>query len=289
MKLCACIVVFCTVALHAAEEDRAFVARQLRKAGVDSLFSERITRDSSVTLDASRCRINVTNFARRPDYSHHHNKKGVREVKKFIRAHRSLLTALSKKYKVTPEAIASILWVESKFGRTTGRNHVASTFLSVILCADPDEIENSVSDVVTKGVVDTNNIDSLRSLVERRTVRKAAWAAREVQALQRLEQERNVNIMALRGSWAGAMGWPQFLPSSLLQWGADGNGDKRVDLHTMPDAAASVARYLHEHGWGTTIASQRAAVFAYNNSNDYVTAVLTLARKAYVPPKKKKR
>jgi membrane-bound lytic murein transglycosylase B len=143
--------------------------------------------------------------------------------------------------------------------------------------------------VVTKGVVDTNNIDSVRAIVERRTLRKAAWAAREVQALQRLERERNLDIMTLRGSWAGAMGWPQFLPSSLLQWGADGNGDKRVDLNVMQDAAASVARYLHEHGWGTTTASQRAAVFAYNNSNDYVTAVLTLARKAAPLRTKKKR
>jgi lytic murein transglycosylase len=55
---------------------------------------------------------------------------------------------------------------------------------------------------------------------------------------------------ALKGSWAGAMGEPQFLPSSFLKWGADGDGDGKADIWTNDaDVAASIANYLAGNGW----------------------------------------
>jgi membrane-bound lytic murein transglycosylase B len=55
---------------------------------------------------------------------------------------------------------------------------------------------------------------------------------------------------ALKGSWAGAMGQAQFMPSSYLKWAVDGDGDGRRDIWTsLPDVFASVASYLKAHGW----------------------------------------
>jgi hypothetical protein len=52
------------------------------------------------------------------------------------------------------------------------------------------------------------------------------------------------------GSWAGAMGQPQFIPSSFLRWAVDFDRDGRRDLWTsVPDVLASIANYLREHGW----------------------------------------
>jgi membrane-bound lytic murein transglycosylase B len=67
-----------------------------------------------------------------------------------------------------------------------------------------------------------------------------------LQILQRGHVERS----AMVGSWAGAMGQTQFMPSSFLKYAVDGNGDGRRDIwRSVPDALASTANYLREHGW----------------------------------------
>ncbi len=63
-------------------------------------------------------------------------------------------------------------------------------------------------------------------------------------------QRGDVPRDALRGSWAGAMGQPQFMPSSFLKYAVDWHGDGRRDIWTdAPDALASIADFLHEGGW----------------------------------------
>ncbi|MGE0503655.1 MAG: lytic murein transglycosylase [Rhizobiaceae bacterium] len=54
----------------------------------------------------------------------------------------------------------------------------------------------------------------------------------------------------MRSSWAGALGQPQFLPTSFLEYAADGDGDGRADIwNSVPDTLASIGRYLADHGW----------------------------------------
>jgi lytic murein transglycosylase len=68
-------------------------------------------------------------------------------------------------------------------------------------------------------------------------------------ALQIL-QEGHVERSGMTGSWAGAMGQTQFMPSSFLKYAVDGNGDGRRDIwRSIPDALASTANYLRQHGW----------------------------------------
>ncbi len=68
-------------------------------------------------------------------------------------------------------------------------------------------------------------------------------------ALEILERG-DVSRDSMKGSWAGAMGHPQFMPTSYLRYAADGDGDGRRDIwNSVPDALASAANYLREHGW----------------------------------------
>jgi lytic murein transglycosylase len=68
-------------------------------------------------------------------------------------------------------------------------------------------------------------------------------------ALQILEQD-HIERDTMRGSWAGAMGQTQFMPTSFTRFAVDGDGDGRRDIWaSMPDAIASTANYLKEHGW----------------------------------------
>jgi murein DD-endopeptidase MepM/ murein hydrolase activator NlpD len=76
-------------------------------------------------------------------------------------------------------------------------------------------------------------------------------------------------------SSAGAIGWMQFMPSTWLRWGTDGNGDGVADPWNAEDAITSAARYLAAAGGQTDI---RRAVFAYNHASWYVDEVLALAQ-----------
>ena len=63
-------------------------------------------------------------------------------------------------------------------------------------------------------------------------------------------QDGHIPPERMIGSWAGAMGQPQFIPSSFMRWAVDFSGDGKRDLWTsVPDVLASIANYLREHGW----------------------------------------
>ena len=84
--------------------------------------------------------------------------------------------------------------------------------------------------------------------------------------------------LSLRGSASGAIGFPQFLPTSYLRFGADGDGDGRVDLYDVDDAATSAAWFLMSHGWQGRLerGAQRRVLWHYNRSDAYIDAVLSV-------------
>ena len=97
----------------------------------------------------------------------------------------------------------------------------------------------------------TGNFDVLRSLASLAyDGRRRELFSRELTAALTLIDRGVADRGQLRGSWAGAMGQPQFLPSSLLAYGADGDGDGRADIwNSGNDVAASISRYLGVKGW----------------------------------------
>ncbi|HWR98845.1 MAG TPA: lytic murein transglycosylase, partial [Candidatus Methanoperedens sp.] len=97
-----------------------------------------------------------------------------------------------------------------------------------------------------------------------------------------LEREK-LDLPALEGSWAGAFGMSQFIPSSYWGYAVDGNGDGRADLYTVADAAFSVGNYLRSFGWrqGLTEEQRRGVVRRYNNSELYAATVLEVAARLH--------
>jgi len=255
-------------------------ARIARQNGVDSAFIASLLRTSRTAFDARFVRINVTNYAQKTNYSHNHNELGVRRVRDFVERNDSILQRIDSMYNVPPEVIASLLWVESKHGTVMGKYHVASVFLSVLLSCEPEFLELNTTSVMLQSGIDSLKIDSIRSVVERKAIKKVQWATDQLKAMAAIDRRGAINVKTLDGSWAGAFGMTQFLPSSYVSWAVDGNGDGAINLNDLDDAMYSVANYLHSNGWGTTTAEQRAAVYHYNNSQAYVDAVLTLTRKS---------
>ncbi len=94
----------------------------------------------------------------------------------------------------------------------------------------------------------TNIIEALATLAY--DGRRAAWARTQLIAALQILDEGNMEPEAMRGSWAGAMGHTQFIPTSYLQYAVDFDGDGRRDLvNTYADALGSTASYLASFGW----------------------------------------
>jgi membrane-bound lytic murein transglycosylase B len=171
--------------------------------------------------------------------------KSIHQGKLTLEAHKGILRTIENEYGVNGEVLVAILRVETNFGRYLGNYIVFNSLLTLTL------MEN----------------------------RRSAWAEEELIHLLRFCRQENKDPLSLKGSWAGAFGIPQFVPSSYLKYAVDGNGDGRIDLHEFPDALASMANYLRAFGWSKEEPERKKeALFAYNRCHQYVEAVLVYAR-----------
>ena len=96
-----------------------------------------------------------------------------------------------------------------------------------------------------------------------------------------LAQILGIHPLELKGSSAGAIGLPQFLPGNYFRFGIDGNRSGDINLEHPADAILSLANYLAESGWNKPKLSskeQRTVIWHYNHSDAYIDAVLGLAK-----------
>ncbi len=139
----------------------------------------------------------------------------IRQAREARAAHAELLQRIADSYGVPPGVIVAIWGLESRFGRNPGR---------------------------------TPAVQALATLAW--DGRRATFFRGELLNALRLVDRGNIDLPRLTGSWAGAMGQPQFMPSSYLAYAEDYDGDGRRDIWvSMPDVFASIANYLAKNGW----------------------------------------
>jgi membrane-bound lytic murein transglycosylase B len=181
----------------------------------------------------------------------------------FMKEHEATLAAAETKYGVKRADIVSVLMWESNLGRITGKYLVVNTYLGQILLLEEvfAEIEKK------KGTLSPSTV---RDEHLKRLGRIKQKAVNFLVALLRAAAAKKVDPLAIRGSWAGAIGFPQFMPTSM-RFAADGDGDGKIDLYTFPDAIFSVASYLEAKGYEN---DRYAALFDYNSDSEYVKGVM---------------
>jgi membrane-bound lytic murein transglycosylase B len=183
----------------------------------------------------------------------------------FAKQQQAFLDAAETKWKVQREVMIAILMWESKLGTITGDYYSFNVFTSQAYFID----EANEAALAMKEEQKLYNPKLQQQRVE--TIR--ARAHMNLVALLRQCKTKKIDPLGVKGSWAGALGFPQFMPASL-RWADDGDSDGKIDLFTMPDAIASIARYLNEHGFGE---SREKAVWEYNHEDAYVKGVLAYA------------
>ncbi len=255
------------------------VISKLIKKGIDSTFIYKLIEDERTQFDEKFVKINVTGFLKKADYSSNYNELSINKSKSFINDYNAILSLAEVKYGVPKEVITAILWIETKHGTYLGNNHIVSVYLSTAMCDHPEFVEINKKELRKDFTGSANELKEYEKKIDERSTKKAKWALEQLIALEKLDKISPLPIMDLKGSWAGAFGWSQFLPSSYVSWAVDGNSDGIINLFDAEDAIFSVANYLKINGWGEDKEKQRKAVFHYNNSTAYVDAVLTLTEK----------
>jgi membrane-bound lytic murein transglycosylase B len=236
---------------------------QLIRQGLDKDYVLSVFADERNEFRPDIVRKIATLRRERPgDYEHFLKPSVVARGRQYLNEHYVQLAKAREQYKVSPEVIVAILTVESGLGKTTGKHSVFNVFASLAVMDTPEVIRET----------------KLPARLRSRLKRKAAWARRELKTFLSYCQKNHLDPFQFYGSWAGAMGYAQFLPTSLVRCGRDGDGDGQVDLFTHPDAIASIANYLHKSGFHQGRPNTwRRAVLAYNHSDAYVDTILTLA------------
>ena len=109
--------------------------------------------------------------------------------------------------------------------------------------------------------------------------RKSAWAFGELKAYLKYINQQKLDPFSMNGSYAGALGFAQFVPSSVVKFGKDGNQDGQINLYQHRDAIESIANYLKQHGWRPGLSRDEAfgILLRYNNCKYYANTILDVA------------
>ena len=143
------------------------------------------------------------------------NSKRIEEGKKMRETYPTLLSRVEAKYGVQPHVILAFWGMESNYGSYRAAHKLTDAFLTLIY----------------EG-------------------RRETFFSNQLLALMKVADDNSLDINDIHGSWAGAMGHFQFIPTTLQQYGADGNGDGKIDIiHSVGDAMFSAGNYLHKLGW----------------------------------------
>jgi membrane-bound lytic murein transglycosylase B len=201
------------------------------------------------------------------------NPLAIARANTYLIENRAILEKIAAQYGVPREIIVSILLVETHLGKNTGNRRVFNRLASMARVTDL-EIVHPHLDVA---LLTPEN----EAYARRRCREKSDWAYGELKALLFYAAQDKIDPLAVRGSVYGAIGLCQFMPSNILTYGVDADGDGRIDLFAKMDALHSIANYLRGHGWreGMDRSDQQRVIFAYNHSSVYANTVLAVAEK----------
>ena len=225
MKRALALLVLVAAALTRAAAAESFGNRAEVRAFIDELVERHGFRAADLGQVFSRAQrlepaLQLILPAERPSWQDYRaqfvNDQRIERGLAFWAANRESLARAEREYGVPSEVIVAIIGVETNYGRNMGRYRVLDALATLAFDYAP----------------------------------RASFFRSELEQYLLLAREAKLDVFALQGSYAGAIGIPQFMPGSVRRYAVDFDGDGSIDLRrSSADAIGSIANFLRQHGW----------------------------------------
>ncbi len=259
----------------AADDTKIFfnnLQQKLIKDGFDPERIQQLYADQKVFFESKGVSLYFLHNEATLNYNKMTKRTWIKEGKAYKRRHAESMRQAQSKFGVDPNIITAIILVETKFGKYVGTRSIINTLSTMAALTEPAPREYLWTKLPKNRRFERNRYDQ-------KADKKAEWAYKELKAFLTYTARHHVDTVSVKGSYAGALGIAQFMPSNILAYGKDGNGDGRIDLFEDADAIFSIASYLKHYGWKPGIDEKKAykVVYHYNHSKYYVNTILKIA------------
>lgn len=206
------------------------------------------------------------------NYNQFKSTKSIKNALKYLKTHKNNLSKVEKKYGVDRTIVTAVSLVETRLGRYTGNLPVFNVLATMATLQD-----KTISKIFYSKIPKQKRLSKKR--YKRKVQKRANWAYLELKEFIKYAVREKLDMFKIKGSYAGAFGIPQFMPSNAMRLAKDGNGDGKVNLLNHEDSQASIANYLKHYGWKKNIKNKKAkkVLFRYNHSLPYVKMLLEIS------------
>ncbi|MFO7688706.1 MAG: lytic murein transglycosylase [Desulfobacterales bacterium] len=273
-----CLLVLALLSIPAAAQKKATDFQSLQDRLIADGFDQTVIRKlyarPEVMFEAKGISVYFVYRESKVNYERYTDRVHIEKARDYLREHQAAFAQAQKTYGVDPEVITAIILVETQLGTMLGSRTVLNTLSTMAALSDPkarNQLWGKIKDTP----------DLTREVFDKKAAQKSGWAYRELKAFLHHAESQGFDPTAIKGSFAGAMGIAQFMPSNIDILAKDGNNDGEINLFDHADAIASIAFYLKEHGWQPGIERKKAAkvIYRYNRSDEYVDAILNVSER----------
>lgn len=250
------------------------VQKRLIADGFEPLKIKQLYSRTQVSFEADGVILLFTYKEAQVNYGQFTNKWSIRKANQYLQENNADLTRIEKEYGVDKKVITAILLVETGLGASVGTRSALNTLSTMAALKDPI-VRNKLWDLIPE----SKKIS--RKKYEQKASSRSNWAYKELKAFLEYTSREGFDPVSIPGSFAGAVGIAQFMPTSILAYGKDGNEDGMVDMLNHADSMASIANFLKSHGWRPKQSRKKAEkiIYHYNHSKYYVNTILKISGK----------
>ena len=250
------------------------LTHRLSQDGFDSEFLSNLLMDARAELNLSLMILSFESRETTDLYAQFLTQEAILRSKKFLRQNLNILRKAENRFYVEKEVIVAILLVESRFGENIGKYRLIPTLASIALIDSPDHLQKNYL------ILREKDPDLSYEWMESLAKRKANWAYHELKCFLNIIRNEKIDPLEVYGSYAGALGMAQFIPSSYLSYALNQESFEKW-LLSNEAAIFSIGNYLKSHGWrkGLPIEKKKRILWYYNRSKPYGETILQVAQK----------